>query len=170
MNKLRNRKAVIFGLRGIYLTKPEKKLIKKFKPWGIILFSRNIKNLNQLKLLVNSIKDTINDANYPIMIDQEGGTVSRLNKIIDLTIFSQSFFGNLYKYNKKNFFLYYKIYINQVADILKQIGININIAPVLDIKNGLLIKGVNLEGLRVLGIPRNFANHYYLNGKLLVLM
>lgn len=40
----------------------------------------------------------------------------------------------------------------------------IRIIPVLDIKNGLLIKGVNLEGLRVLGIPRNFANHYYLNG------
>jgi len=40
----------------------------------------------------------------------------------------------------------------------------IRIIPVLDIKNGLLIKGVNLEGLRVLGVPRNFANHYYLNG------
>ena len=37
----------------------------------------------------------------------------------------------------------------------------IRIIPVLDIKNGVLIKGINLEGLRVLGIPRNFANYYY---------
>ena len=40
----------------------------------------------------------------------------------------------------------------------------IRIIPVLDIKNGVLIKGINLEGLRVLGIPRNFANYYYTGG------
>lgn len=40
----------------------------------------------------------------------------------------------------------------------------IRIIPLLDIKNGVLIKGINLEGLRVLGVPKNFANYYYLNG------
>ena len=43
----------------------------------------------------------------------------------------------------------------------KKIKKPIRIIPVLDIKNGVLIKGINLEGLRVLGIPRNFANYYY---------
>ena len=42
-----NRKAIIFGLKGYNLTKTEKKFIKKNKPWGIILFSRNIKNIIQ---------------------------------------------------------------------------------------------------------------------------
>lgn len=37
----------------------------------------------------------------------------------------------------------------------------IRIIPKLDIKNGLLIKGINLEGLRVLGGPYQFANYYY---------
>ena len=37
----------------------------------------------------------------------------------------------------------------------------IRIIPKLDIKNGLLIKGVNLEGLRVLGDPYDFAKFYY---------
>lgn len=37
----------------------------------------------------------------------------------------------------------------------------IRIIPKLDIKNGLLIKGINLEGLRVLGNPYEFANFYY---------
>ena len=41
---------------------------------------------------------------------------------------------------------------------------NIRIIPKLDIKNGLLIKGINLEGLRVLGDPNDFANYYYDNG------
>ena len=35
--------------------------------------------------------------NIQYMIDQEGGKVSRLNKIIDLSLFSQNFFGKLYK-------------------------------------------------------------------------
>ena len=39
----------------------------------------------------------------------------------------------------------------------------IRIIPKLDIKNGMLIKGINLEGLRVLGDPFNFAKYYYEN-------
>ncbi len=40
----------------------------------------------------------------------------------------------------------------------------IRIIPFLDIKNGLLIKGINLEGLRILGKAKDFSNHYYKNG------
>ena len=40
----------------------------------------------------------------------------------------------------------------------------IRIIPKLDIKNGLLIKGINLEGLRILGDPFQFAKHYYNSG------
>ena len=40
----------------------------------------------------------------------------------------------------------------------------IRIIPFLDIKNGLLIKGINLEGLRVLGRAKDFSNYYYNNG------
>ena len=39
----------------------------------------------------------------------------------------------------------------------------IRIIPKLDIKNGQLIKGINLEGLRVLGDPYDFAEYYYKN-------
>ena len=37
------------------------------------------------------------------------------------------------------------------------------IIPRLDIKNGLLVKGINLEGLRVLGLPSEFSRKYYEN-------
>lgn len=40
----------------------------------------------------------------------------------------------------------------------------IRIIPKLDIKNGMLIKGINLEGLRVIGNPYEFANYYYTCG------
>ena len=128
------RKAIIVGIRGIKLSSEEIYLLKKEKPWGVILFSRNIKNLIQLKKLIIDIKNCIKDKNYPILIDQEGGRVSRLNKIIDLSIFSQGFFGNFYKNDRKNFYDYYKIYIDTVCEIIKKVGININTVPVLDVR------------------------------------
>ena len=38
----------------------------------------------------------------------------------------------------------------------------VRIIPILDIKNGLLIKGINFEGLRVLGNAKDFAKLYFL--------
>ena len=129
-----NKKAIIFGVRGYRLTNKEKYLFRKVNPWGIILFSRNIKNIPQLKNLVVDIKKIFGGKKYPILIDQEGGSVSRLNKIIDLRVFSQDFFGKLYNKDKRFFYKFYKIYIDKVSDIFKRIGININTAPVLDVR------------------------------------
>ena len=53
---LNNRRAFITGLRSTSLSQNEKKFLKKYKPWGVILFSRNIKSFKQLKTLVDSIK------------------------------------------------------------------------------------------------------------------
>jgi len=145
-----NRKAIICGIKGYRLTSKEKNIFRKKKPWGIILFSRNVKNIFQLKSLVTDIKKIFKDRKYPILIDQEGGTVSRLNNIIDLSIFSQSYFAQLYKKDKKLFLNAYKIYINKVSDIFNYTGININIAPVLDVRR----KNTN----KVIG-TRSFSNN-----------
>ena len=140
-----NRTAVIYGIKGYTLTKEEKKFLKKVKPWGIILFSRNIKNIIQLKLLIAHIKKILHDKNYPILIDQEGGRVSRVDKIINLSFFSQDLFGKLYINNKKLFYKVYKIYVDAVCDIFKKVGININTVPVLDV---LRQRGHNVIGNR----------------------
>ena len=128
-----NRKAIIFGIKGYQLTNKEKKFFKKVKPWGVILFSRNIKNITQLKSLIDEIKKILHDKKYPILIDQEGGKISRLNKIINLSFFSQDFFGRLYNKDKKLFYKVYRIYIDIVCEIFKKVGININTVPVLDV-------------------------------------
>ena len=130
---IKNKKAIIFGLKGYYLKNKEKLFFKKNKPWGVILFSRNIKNIKQLRKLIYQIKTNQNDKNFPILIDQEGGRVSRLNKIIDLSYFSQEFFGKLYNLDKKLFFEIYNLYINKICNIFNYVGININTVPVLDV-------------------------------------
>jgi len=131
---INKRKAIIFGIKSYKLKNTEKIFLKKAKPWGVILFSRNIKSLDQLKTLIKDIKKIFSDENFPILIDAEGGSVSRLNKIIDLSIFSQDYFKKIYKKNKKLFYYKYKIFVDGVSDILNFVGININTVPVLDVR------------------------------------
>ena len=132
MNK--NHKSFICGIRGKYLSNHEKRFLIKYKPWGIILFSRNIKSIKQTIILTSSIKKLFKNQNYPILIDEEGGRVTRLNKFIDSSIFTAKFFGDLYKKNIKKFELYFSVYVKQISYLLKTLGININTVPVLDLR------------------------------------
>ena len=152
-----NRKAIIFGIKGTKLSINEKKFFKKTKPWGIILFSRNVESISQLQNLTNQIKSIFNDKKYPILIDQEGGSVCRLNKIIDLSLFSSDYFGKLFKKDKKLFSNYYKIYIDTLSEIFKKTGININTVPVLDVRTAF--------GHKIIG-NRSFSSNPYTVSKL----
>ena len=131
---MKNRRSFIVGLKSTNLKFKEKQFLKKYKPWGVILFSRNIKSIAQTKKLTADIRKIFNDKKYPILIDQEGGRVNRLNNLIYSSNFTGEFFGNLYKTNNKKFNIYYKIFINQTSNLLNKIGVNINTVPVLDIR------------------------------------
>ena len=143
MNK--NHKSFVCGIKGKYLSNKEKRFLIKYKPWGIILFSRNIKSIKQAKILTNSIKKIFKNENYPILIDEEGGRVTRLKKFIDSSIFTAKFFGDLYKKNNKKFEIYFNVYVKQISYLLKTLGININSVPVLDIRR---VKSHNVIGDR----------------------
>ena len=150
-----NRKAFIVGIKSTSLSKKEVIFLKKYKPWGVILFSRNVKGFEQIKKLIKDIRFIFKDKNYPILIDQEGGRVNRLNKLIETSILTAEFFGNLYKKNKKKFFNYYKIYINQISYLLNEIGANINTVPVLDVRRR---KSSNVIGDRSYSsLPKNIS-------------
>ena len=131
---INKRRSFITGIKGIKLSKKEVFFLKKYKPWGIILFSRNIKTIYQTQKLTSHIKKLFKDKNYPILIDEEGGQVSRLNKFIDNSIFSAEFFSILYTKDKKKFNTYYNIYVKQISYLLNLLGININTVPVLDVR------------------------------------
>ena len=127
------RKSIIISIASFKLTKEEENLIKNKKPWGIILFKRNIKNIEQVKELTSHIRLVMKDSCYPIMVDQEGGRVARLSKIIDTSDFSQNLFGKLFEKNKLLGINSYNEYLGFTCQILKEIGININTIPVLDV-------------------------------------
>ena len=126
------RKAIITSINGPYLTPRERNLIKHEHPWGLIIFKRNIKNIVQLKRLIKDIKKAANNSKFPILIDEEGGTVSRLTKVIKNDV-SQKLIGNIYSINNKLGTLIYNNYIDKLSSLLKEIGINVNTVPVLDV-------------------------------------
>jgi len=136
---MNNRRSFITGIKSTSLSVKEKKFLQQYKPWGIILFSRNISSLKKTKKLTDQIKKIFKDKNYPILIDQEGGRVNRLKKIFNAAPFTAEFFGKLYINDKKKFHDYYKIFIKQTCLLLKSIGANINTLPVLDLR----LKGSN---------------------------
>ena len=56
-----NRKPAIISLSSIKLTQKEKKLLIQEKPWGVILFKRNIHTFNQTKKLIQEIRNCLKD-------------------------------------------------------------------------------------------------------------
>ena len=131
---MNNRRSFIVGIKSLKLSSKEKIFLKKYKPWGVILFSRNIKNINQTFKLTNSIRNIFNDRKYPILIDQEGGRVNRLKNIISFDNFTSEFFGKKYVSNFNEFNLIFKLFIDKTSYLLNLMGININTSPVLDLQ------------------------------------
>ncbi len=147
-----NRRSFIIGIKSTILSGNEKKFLNKYKPWGIILFSRNIKSIKQTKKLTDQIKTIFNDSKYPILIDQEGGRVNRLKSFFNADLLTGEFFGKLYLTDKKKFYIFYKIFVNNTSHLLKSIGANINTLPVLDLR---MSRASNIIGDRAISQDSN---------------
>ena len=126
------KKAIIVSIKGINLSNKEKALLSNEKPWGLILFKRNIKSFNQIINLIKNIRKYTQDKKFPILIDEEGAKVSRMESIIQHD-FDATFFGNLYLTDQKIAIELYKTYLNSLCKKLKKIGVNVNTIPVLDV-------------------------------------
>ncbi|PQZ83306.1 MULTISPECIES: beta-N-acetylhexosaminidase [unclassified Brevundimonas] len=68
----------IYGCSGHKLTAEERAFFAETKPWGFILFRRNVDSPAQVKALVEELRDSVGRADAPVLIDQEGGRVQRL--------------------------------------------------------------------------------------------
>ena len=126
------KKAIIISIKGKSLSTKEKILLSKESPWGVILFRRNIHSLKQIQSLINQIKKYSKSKKFPILIDEEGSTVSRIKDIFNHHL-NAKFFGNFFEKDKKSAIFIYKNYLKSLCTLLKIIGININTIPVLDV-------------------------------------
>jgi len=71
-------RACILGCAGTSLTAEEIAFFKDARPWGFILFKRNIDNPDQVRALTEALRATVGGTDAPVLVDQEGGRVQRL--------------------------------------------------------------------------------------------
>ena len=71
-------KAFICGVEGTALTAAERAFLERERPWGLILFARNIDSPAQVRALVADFRAAVGRPLAPVFIDQEGGRVRRL--------------------------------------------------------------------------------------------
>jgi beta-N-acetylhexosaminidase len=123
---------VIFGVEGFSLNYQEIEFFNKIKPYGFILFSRNIDNPDQVKSLTSQLRD-LAGPDCAILIDQEGGRVARLRppywkEYPPMSRFAQMAQNDLEKAK-------YEVFLNyqNIGKDLYELGINVDCAPVCDL-------------------------------------
>ncbi len=116
---------LLMGVPGTELTPETAARLKKLQPGGFILFGRNIQSPQQLRKLIDDLRD-ISDVEPFITIDQEGGRVSRLRLIGEEPPNAQSL-------RDKGDPALIKRHGKLTGQILRLFGFNLDLCPVLDI-------------------------------------
>ncbi len=125
-------KAVIFGLSGKTLTPDEKAFFKGANPFGFILFARNCETPAQVRGLTDDLRETVG-RECPILIDQEGGRVQRLKPPQWRAFPPARQFGEKAEENLEQALENLRFNTLQMADELREIGVNVNCTPVMDV-------------------------------------
>jgi len=123
----------IYGCLGTALTAEERAFYADAKPWGFILFARNIADRAQVKRLVASLRECVNDPRAPVLIDQEGGRVARLRPPQWNARPAAERFALLH--NDAPEAAHEAAYLNArlIAYDLSELGVNVDCVPVLDV-------------------------------------
>lgn len=127
------RLALITGLAGERLAAEEAQFLRSARPLGIILFSRNCGDADQIRALVHEARAAIGAEDVLVLIDQEGGRVQRLRPPLGRTLPPAAAYAQLHDTDPEVALVAAAATARLVADDLTRLGINTNCAPVLDI-------------------------------------
>jgi len=126
-------RAFITGISGTQLDAAEREFIHDARPWGFILFRRNVETPEQVVSLVRELRDTVGDPNAPVLIDQEGGRVQRLRPPHWALYPSGASFGRLYDIDPALGLKAARLSARLIADDLQQLGVTVDCLPLADV-------------------------------------
>jgi beta-N-acetylhexosaminidase len=127
------RRAFITGIAGLELSADEQAFIRDARPWGFILFKRNVQAPDQVSALVQQLRDVSDMPDAPILIDQEGGRVQRLGPP-DWPVYPPGdVFSRLYDIDSVLGLRAAQLSARLIADDLLQLGINVDCLPLADV-------------------------------------
>jgi beta-N-acetylhexosaminidase len=126
-------RAFITGVSGLELSADERAFIRAERPWGFILFKRNIETPAQVVSLARELRDLIGNADAPVLIDQEGGRVQRLGPPYWPVYPPGAVFGALYDIDPELGFKAARLSSRLIAADLIDLGITVDCLPLADV-------------------------------------
>src|SRR3982751_16649 len=116
---------ILCGVPGKELDAASAEMFRRVQPGGFILFGRNIESAEQLRKLIDDLRD-LSETEPIVTIDQEGGRVSRLRLIGNEPPNAQQL------REKESVDLIYR-HGDITGRLLRLFGFNLDLCPVLDI-------------------------------------
>lgn len=127
------RRAFVCGCRSLALDQDERAFLRESQPFGVILFKRNVESPAQLRALIHEIRDCLGRSDAEILVDQEGGRVQRLGPPHWRAYPAAARLAALdVSFARKEVLIRHVARL--IAQDLREVGINIDCAPVLDVR------------------------------------
>lgn len=166
--------ACIFGCAGTALTADEEAFFREVRPWGFILFKRNVETPDQVRRLADALRATVDRPDAPILIDQEGGRVQRLAPPHWPKYPTGRAYAEIAANDPLTGRAVARLGARLIAEDLRKLGITVDCAPVLDVPApgghdiiGDRAYGASVESIASLG--RAFAEGLIAGGVLPVI-
>jgi beta-N-acetylhexosaminidase len=126
-------RAFITGVSGLELNAAEREFIRSQRPWGFILFRRNISAPDQVTRLVDQLRGELGVPDAPVLIDQEGGRVQRLGPPHWPAYPAGAMFGRLYDIDPDLGLTAARLSARLIAADLADLGITVDCLPLADV-------------------------------------
>ena len=126
-------RAFITGVSGTELSAAEREFIRVQRPWGFILFKRNIEAPAQVTRLVGELRGELGEPDAPVLIDQEGGRVARLGPPHWPAYPAGAVFGRLYDIDRALGVAAARLSARLIADDLGALGVTVDCLPLADV-------------------------------------
>ncbi|MHB8270645.1 beta-N-acetylhexosaminidase [Bradyrhizobium sp.] len=126
-------RAFITGVSGFTLTADERDFMRMSRPWGFILFKRNIETPAQVTALITELRESIGASDAPVLIDQEGGRVQRFGPPHWPVYPPGAVFGTLYGIDRKLGLTAARLSARLIAADLIDLGVTVDCLPLADV-------------------------------------
>ena len=128
-----NTRAFITGVSGPELNAEEREFIRAQRPWGFILFKRNIETPGQVAYLITEMRNELAWPDAPVLIDQEGGRVQRLGPPHWPIYPAGAVFGRLYDLDPALGLRAARLSGRLIAADLSDLGVSVDCLPLADV-------------------------------------
>jgi beta-N-acetylhexosaminidase len=126
-------RAFITGVSGTELDATERAFVRAERPWGFILFKRNIDTPEQVIRLIQELRESLGDPDAPVLIDQEGGRVQRFGPPHWPVYPPGATFGALYDIDSTLGLKAARLSARLIAADLIELGVTVDCLPLADV-------------------------------------